>query len=71
MSITYVKISENILYVQYAECIQNKNLIFHTRREFSREILYKNIAIIAIQHSNICGRVVITLQYGQNRHKVY
>ena len=26
MSITYMKISENNLYVQYAECIQNKNL---------------------------------------------
>ena len=25
----------------------------HTRREFSREILYNNIAIIAIQHSKI------------------
>ena len=25
--------------------------IFYTRREFLREILYKNIAIIAIQHS--------------------
>ena len=28
-------------------------LIVYTRREFSREILYKNIAIIAIQHSKM------------------
>ena len=75
-----------------------------TRKEFLREILYKNIAIIAIQHgkcilltrlailsillgeihSNPCGkfsytyklklpmwRVVITIQYGKNRHTVY
>ena len=28
-------------------------VIQYTRREFSREILYKNIAIIAIQHSKI------------------
>ena len=26
---------------------------WYTRREFLREILYKNIAIIAIQHSNM------------------
>ena len=26
MSITYMEISENNLYVQYVECIQNKNL---------------------------------------------
>ena len=26
MSITYMKTSENNLYVEYAECIQNKNL---------------------------------------------
>ena len=26
MSIPYMKISENNLHVQYAECIQNKNL---------------------------------------------
>ena len=26
MSITYMKMAENNLYVQYAECIQNKNL---------------------------------------------
>ena len=26
MAITYIKMSENDLYVQYAECIQNKNL---------------------------------------------
>ena len=83
---------------------------FPTRREFLREILYKNIAIIAIQHSKmyvvdtfgdfshtvewnslksgwqislcignmyiyylelpVC-RVVITIQYGKNRHTVY
>ena len=30
-----------------------KTLTYHTRREFLREILYKNIAIIAIQHSKI------------------
>ena len=29
MSITYMEISENNLYVQYAECIQNKNLRIH------------------------------------------
>ena len=28
-------------------------LLDSTRREFFREILYKNIAIIAIQHSNM------------------
>ena len=77
---------------------------FFTRREFLREILYKNIAIIAIQHAKfICltalaifsillgeihsspsgkfpctyqlklpmWRVVITIQYGKNRHTVY
>ena len=75
-----------------------------TRREFLREILYNNIAIIAIQHSKIyfvdtlaifpillseihsstsgkffdtywlklpVWRVVITIQYGKNRHTVY
>ena len=31
-------------------CIVNDN---HTRREFLRDILYNNIAIIAIQHSKI------------------
>ena len=26
MSITYMEMSENNIYVQYAECLQNKNL---------------------------------------------
>ena len=84
-----------------------KRLFFYefntTRREFLKEILYNNIAIIAIQHSKIyfvdtfgdfshtvqwnslksvwrislyilvklpVGRVVITIQYGKNRHIV-
>ena len=74
-----------------------------TRREFLRENLYKNIAILAIQHgkslltpvaifpillgemhSSPSGkfpytyefklpmwRIVITIQYGKNRHTVY
>ena len=79
-------------------------LLDSTRREFLRKILYKNIAIIAIQqgkfilltplaifpillgeiHSSTSGkfsytyylklpvwRVVITVQYGKNRHTVY
>ena len=29
MSITYMKMLENDLYVQYAECVQNKNLRIH------------------------------------------
>ena len=74
------------------------------RREFLREIHYNNIAIIAIQYSNIIlliplaifpillseihsspsgkfpytywlklpvWRVIITIQYGKNRHAVY
>ena len=31
MSITYMKMSENNLYVQYAESIQNKNLRIHKK----------------------------------------
>ena len=77
---------------------------FHTRREFLRIILYRNIAIIAIQHGNFIlltpltifpillseihsspsgkfpytyqlklpmWRIVITIEYGKNRHTVY
>ena len=77
---------------------------FYPRREFFREIIYKNIAIIAIQHGKFdlltplaifpvllseihsspsgkfpytyqlklpMWRVVITIQYGKNRHIVY
>ena len=29
MSITYMKMLENNVYIQYAECIQNKNLRIH------------------------------------------
>ena len=83
------------------------NRINNTRKEFLREILYNNIAIIAIQnsktnfldtfsdfsqrisllseiHSSPSGKfpytyylklpvwgVVITIQYGKNRHTVY
>ena len=79
-------------------------VVYPTRREFLREILYKSIVIIAIQHgkfilltplaifpillgeihSSASGkfpytyqlklpmwRVVITIQYGKNRHIVY
>ena len=81
-----------------------RRFLFYTRREFLREIVYKNIGIIAIQHSKIIlftplaiftillseihsspfgkfpytyqlefpvWRVVITIQYGKNRHTVY
>ena len=49
---------KNFLFVFLFVC-NKKILSFYfprlctTRREFSREILYKNIAIIAIQHSKI------------------
>ena len=40
-------------YGNFTSKINETHLKFTTRREFFKEILYNNIAIIAIQHSKI------------------
>ena len=88
--------------IKFSPCSQI--MFIHTRREFLTDIIYKNIAIIAIQHGKFIlltpqaifpillgeihsspygkfpytyqlklpiWRVVITIQYGKNRHTVY